>query len=81
VQQGFKVPADCVLIKCALEQGIKVNSSQILYGKQLIKVMDLKHALKNCLTDPEGRQPFLLGGSFVENGFGKAIVCAVGINS
>lgn len=37
--------------------------------------MDLQSAINN---PRRGLQPFLLGHTFIDHGFGKAIVCAVG---
>ncbi len=43
-----------------------------------VKRVDLQKAIDN---PQKGHQPFLIGHSFVEHGFGKAIVCGVGLKT
>lgn len=83
VQQGDRIPADCVLTE---EMNITVDES--IYGtegyveKELSKVnyenVDDGGEYDNHKRNPD---PFLLTGTMVMTGSGKAIVCAVGDNT
>lgn len=54
-------------------------NEKLMSGEDLrVKRVDLQKAIDN---PQKGHQPFLIGHSFVEHGFGKAIVCGVGLKT
>lgn len=81
VQQGDRVPADCILLE---EMNIEVDES--LYKASHTKVKKELSIYYGPVTDDnpdqdnhiENPDPFLLTGSLVMRGAGRAMVCAVG---
>ena len=73
LEQGDTVPADCVIVEC---QELACNESSLTGEPEPM----LKEALcqENFRHNP---CPFLLQGSLVETGSGKAVVLAVGDNT
>ena len=73
LESGDTVPADCILVE---GQDLATNEAQLTGEPEAM----LKEALnnENYRHDP---CPFLLQGSLVEDGTGKAIVLAVGDNT
>lgn len=65
-------------MKANTENGLIINEKLMNGDDQRLKRVDLQHAINN---PKKGLQPFLVGHTFVEQGFGKAIVCAVGLHS
>ena len=73
LEQGDTVPADCLII----EGQDMVTNESVLTGEP-------EAMLKEVVTNENYRHnpcPFLLQGSLVENGSGKAVVLAVGDNT
>ena len=73
LEQGDTVPADCLIIDC---QDLNTNESALTGEPEAMT--------KETLTNENYRFnpcPFLLQGSLVENGQGKAVVLAVGDNT
>ena len=73
LEQGDTIPADCLIVEC---QDMATNES-VLTGEP-------EAMLKEAMTNENYRHnpcPFLLQGSLVENGTGKAVVLAVGDNT
>lgn len=79
VQQGDRVPADCVLVE---EANIKVDQS--MYNPKETAV-EKSLSLTNTDYGPDNHKlnpdPFLLSASKIMSGSGKAIVCSVGKNT
>ena len=82
VQQGDRIPADCVLVE---ETNISVDQS--MYNpKHISEEKEMSHKA----SDPDSEEPdnhkehpdpFLLSSSMVMTGSGRALVCAVGKNT
>ena len=73
LEQGDTVPADCIVVEC---MDLAANESTLTGEPEAM--------LKEALTNENYRHnpcPFLLQGSLVENGTGKAVVLAVGDNT
>ena len=73
LEQGDTVPADCIVVEC---MDLATNESTLTGEPEAI--------IKEALTNENYRHnpcPFLLQGSLVENGTGKAVVLAVGDNT
>lgn len=73
LEQGDTVPADCIVVEC---MDLATNESTLTGEPEAM--------LKEALTNENYRHnpcPFLLQGSLVENGTGKAVVLAVGDNT
>jgi len=88
IQQGDRVPADCILVE---EMNITVdqtmyNNAQMSIEKSLSQeftqdrenVVEEEMEIDNHKDNPD---PFLLTGSMILTGSGKAVVCAVGNNT
>jgi Ca2+-transporting ATPase len=83
IKQGDRIPADCILTE---EMNIKVDESMFdpnSYGveKETSKDwrnFDHKEYDDNHFDNPD---PFLLAGSLIMSGQGKAIVCGIGNNT
>lgn len=73
LEPGCMIPADCVLI-----EGEDVFVDENKYSDDRTRV---KKAIANDENFNQYPDPFLLSGTFVESGAGKALVCAVGSNS
>lgn len=73
IEAGSRVPADCVLFDSA---DVSVNEG--VYRDEEVFLVK-----KYNLDDPEFSSPdcFLLSDSYVMEGYGKAVVCAVGARS
>jgi len=75
VNQGDKLPADCILIEgtgLILDESSQTGESEAT-EKSVITMSDSK-SFKNA-------NPFLLSGTIVKEGRGEAVVCAVGPNT
>jgi len=88
IYQGDRVPADCILI-----EEMNITANETLYdkskgdvAKEISEGGDIKER-KNRLIGSEtdnhsqNPDPFLLSGSLVLTGQGKALVCSVGDNT
>jgi len=82
VQQGDRVPADCVLI-----DETNINVDQSMYD---VKDHYIEKEMSQTFIESDGSNvdnhkkhpdPFLLSSSMVMTGSGKALVCAVGENT
>jgi len=74
VYQGTLIPADCILVEGEIG-GLTINEKLMTGHDEKIKIVTYNDALDNPL---KRQHPFMLSHSFVENGSGKALVCAVG---
>ena len=73
LEQGDTIPADCIVVEC---MDLAINESALTGEPEAM--------LKEALTNENYRHnpcPFLLQGSLVEEGSGKAVVLAVGDNT
>lgn len=74
----MKVPADCILINgldVTVDEGVYFEDRETIVKKS---VSDGTIEYNNHLENPD---PFLLRGSLVRSGSGRAVVCAVGERS
>jgi len=83
VQQGDRMPADCVLLE---EMNITVDES--IYGTEGYIEKELSTQFNENAEDggetdnhKQNPDPFLLTGSMIMTGSGRAIVCSVGDNT
>lgn len=70
IEPGKTVPADCILIQSA---DMQANESSLTGETEIVYKQNCNH--ENYKSNPN---PFLLQSTVIENGEGKAIVCAVG---
>lgn len=88
VEQGDRVPADCILVE---EMNITVDETMYHFTQSCVEkseskcysvseenVGDAQKPADNHVQNPD---PFLLTGSLVLSGQGRAVVCAVGDNT
>ena len=75
LEAGNRVPADCILIE---GEDFEVDENYYVDGPDPVVV---KKAVCNEDNFSENPDPFLLSYSLVTGGYGKAVVCAVGVNS
>ena len=74
VEAGSRVPADCILID---GMDITVDEASYYEGRETI----VRKNLSTGENHKENPDPFLLSGSLVLTGTGRAVVCAVGKNT
>lgn len=72
LKTGDKVPADCLIIESF---NLKVDGSGLKYFEELenLNYDKSEFAIKNQETDP-----FLYADTFIQSGYGTAVVCCVG---
>ncbi|CDW82450.1 calcium-translocating p-type pmca-type family protein [Stylonychia lemnae] len=73
INQGMRIPADSILL-----EGIDVQCDESAMTGENESVIKTHVSLQNFQSNPD---PFLISKTLVVNGLGKALVCAVGINS
>ena len=71
IEPGMRVPADCVLFS-----GLDITVDETLYceGRETV----VRKALYTGKNHRENPDSFLLKGTLVMSGQGRAVVCAVG---
>jgi len=75
LEAGNRVPADCLLIE---GEDLEVDENYYVDGPDPVIKQKSVCSEENIGSNPD---PFLLSYSLVTEGYGKAVVCAVGVNS
>lgn len=72
IETGMRIPADCILI-----DGMDVAVDESLYNEDRESIVQ-KRISQGEDHHRENPDPFLLAGTLVTAGSGRAVVCAVG---
>ena len=73
IEAGDQIPADAILVECS--EDIMSDESNITGESRYVRKTPLADDFSNMST----ACPFLLEGSLIRSGQGKAVVCAVGL--
>lgn len=77
VEAGMRIPADCFLI-----EGMDITCDETMYGNVNPVKKSLSEGHDNHVVDHRDNPDcFLLSGSLVKTGSGRAVICAVGENT